>query len=86
MVSLPPRFKRKPPLLHRALGGENVGRKNKKDDDNENDEEFPEAQFESGGLIVIEDLATKKRVKKRDKFQRNALHVAVCVRVYIRLI
>lgn len=80
MVSLP-HFKRKPPILHRALGGDNVVGKSsntKKREDNENNEESAEPQFESGGLIAIEDLATKKRVKKRDKFQRNALHVAVC--------
>ena len=73
-------FQRKPPILHRALGGDDVGKNNKsnkKNDENDHDDEFPE-QYEESGLIIIEDLATKKRVKKRDKFQRNALHVAVC--------
>jgi hypothetical protein len=71
-------FQRKPPILHRALGGDVPGKnKNKKNDENVNDEELPE-QYEESGLIIIEDLATKKRVKKRDNFQRNALHVAVC--------
>ena len=73
-------FQKKPPILHRALGGDVIGKsnKNKKSDenDNDNDEELPQ-QYEGSGLIVIEDLATKKRVKKRDTFQRNALHVAV---------
>ena len=76
-------FHRKPPILHRALGGDVVTgkNKNKTNDDNNNehdDDEVPE-QLEESGLIIIDDLATKKRVKKRDNFQRNALHVAVCI-------
>ena len=69
-------FQRKPPILHRALGGDVIGKNNVKK--NDNDEELHE-QYDESGLISIEDLATKKRVKKRDKFQRNALHVAVCI-------
>ena len=74
-------FQKKPPILHRALGGDVIGKNTKKNDDNNNnneDVELPE-QHEESGLIIIEDLATKKRVKKRDNFQRNALHVAVCI-------
>jgi hypothetical protein len=73
------KFQRKPPILHRALNGDVVTGKNKNkkgDDEDANDDEIPE-QYEGSGMIIIEDLATKKRVKKRDKFQRNALHVAV---------
>jgi hypothetical protein len=62
-------FKRKPPILHRALG--NSGNNN----DVTTNDKSPE--YEESGLLSIESLATKKRVKKRDNFQRNALHIAV---------
>jgi hypothetical protein len=59
-------FQRKPPILHRTLENGNNATSN---------EQAP--YHEESGLLSIEALATKKRVKKRDTFQRNALHIAV---------
>jgi hypothetical protein len=71
------KFQRKPPILHRALGGAGTSADSSKKEDEK--EELPETHREESGLVSIEELATKKRVKKRDNFQRNALHVAVRV-------
>jgi hypothetical protein len=60
-------WKRKGPILHRALG----------DHSNSGSPAIAAKTQEESGLLSIEELATTKRVRKRDKFQRNALHVAV---------
>lgn len=59
-------FQRKPPPLHRALC---------RDEDEENDNSTTDAEMDS--ILNVEELATKRRVRKKDKMQRNALHVAV---------
>lgn len=58
-------FQRRPPPLHRALGVNN----------HDHDHDHNEA-----AVGLVEKLATKRRVRRRDAFQRNALHVAVRTR------
>jgi hypothetical protein len=56
---------RKAPILHRALGA------------GDHDASVEEPSSTTQGLLSIQELATKRRVRKRDQFQRNALHIAV---------
>jgi hypothetical protein len=65
MASWWPSWKRKAPILHRALAA---------GDHDALEGEQPPTQ----SLLSIEELATKRRVRKRDQLQRNALHIAVC--------
>ena len=67
-------FKSKPPILHRALGNTCS---NSDDDIGGGIKNQGAKSNEESGLLSIEELATMRRVRKRDKFQRNALHVAV---------
>lgn len=78
---------RKDPVLHRALGSdrkkENGGRDDdrKKDDDkNETSKQKTVPDRNQDAMVDIHQLATKGRVRKKDKMKRNALHVAV--RIY----
>ena len=60
-------FKRKPPPLHRALS--------------RTDDEDDEGGDEKDSMLNVEELATRRRVRKKDSMKRNALHIAV--RVYL---
>jgi hypothetical protein len=55
-------FKKRVPVLHRALD-EPLGREG-------------EPAYEEG-IVVVDELATRRRVRKKDAFKRNALHIAV---------
>jgi hypothetical protein len=61
-------FARRDPLLHRALGG--GGGTSSKDGITNNDSE-------KDSMLNVHELATKRRVRQKDKLKRNALHVAV---------
>jgi hypothetical protein len=64
-------WKPKTPILHRALGA------------GDHDASAEEQPSTTQGLLPIDELATKRRVRKRDQFQRNALHIAVCPSILI---
>lgn len=58
------RAPRKAPPLHRALENSSTA-----DGVHSND-------TDERNLLLVEELASKRRVKKKDSFQRNALHIA----------
>jgi hypothetical protein len=63
-------FARRDPLLHRALGGGGTSSKDGTTTTNNNDSE-------KDSMLNVHELATKRRVRQKDKLKRNALHVAV---------
>jgi ankyrin repeat protein len=79
MIPSPPKlnfwpFKPKEaPPLHRALQRENG---DQHDDDEENGDHRISPQNDEAAFLTLQQLATKRRVRKKDSLQRNALHIA----------
>jgi ankyrin repeat protein len=64
-------FARRDPLLHRALGGGGATAKDGGTSTTNNNDS------EKDSMLNVHELATKRRVRQKDKLKRNALHVAV---------
>ena len=62
------------PPLHRALQRENGDQHD--EDDEENGDHRLSPQSDEAAFLTLQQLATKRRVRKKDSLQRNALHIA----------
>jgi ankyrin repeat protein len=71
-------FCKKPPLLHRSIGREHKEQNRIDDDDVEEEESdgLVKPKRRQRPLKSVEELATQHRVRKKDSFHRNALHIA----------
>ena len=65
---------REDPPLHRALQRHTGGSESNDDDDG--DHHHLSQPSDEAAFLTVQQLATKRRVRKKDSMERNALHIA----------